>query len=247
MSLSAAARSHYRLTTRRETGYATGRREFFERNPCNVKKLFFAGVMLALLGLAGRAEAAYNWTGCYIGAQLGSVWGKSNVEIPLYPSSFDIHGTSPAAGPHAGCNLTVTGPWVIGVESDGSWMKLRDDRSSGGILGERYQLDWNWSATARGRAGFALDNILFYFTSGGAWAHLRCAKYLPGLSESPCKTGTHAGWTVGPGVDYGLTEHLIVGIEYLFASFERKTYVHSGPSKVDLDTHTARARLSWKF
>ena len=78
-------------------------------------------------------------------------------------------------------------------------------------------------------------------------SHLSCAKYLPGLAEFPCRSGTHAGWTVGPGIEYAITPSWIFGVEYLFASFERKTYVHAGPSRVDLDTHTARARLSFKF
>ncbi|MCW5692427.1 MAG: hypothetical protein KIT48_08685 [Pseudolabrys sp.] len=49
----------------------------------------------------------YNWTGCYIGGNLGGVWGKSNIDIPGYPSNFDINTSSFVGGGQLGCNYQV--------------------------------------------------------------------------------------------------------------------------------------------
>jgi outer membrane immunogenic protein len=64
---------------------------------------------------------AFSWTGCYIGANVGGAWGKSNVDIPLYPSNVDITDTSVIGGGQVGCNYQFAGGFVVGVEGDFDW------------------------------------------------------------------------------------------------------------------------------
>jgi len=198
---------------------------------------------------APMVAPAFNWTGCYIGGNIGGVFGRSNENIPLYPATFDINMSSVIGGGHIGCNYTFAPHWVVGLEGDFDWTDLKGDELTTGSGGERYFQRWNWTASARGRLGYAWDNWLLYVTGGAAWANLDSAFFSSTIGTSTSVSATHLGWTVGGGVEYGLTPNWIIGAEYLFAHYERKTYVCSacGPVDFDLETHTVRARLSYKF
>src|SRR3990172_1550129 len=76
-------------------------------------------------GPAPAAAALFNWSGCYIGVNAGGVWGRSNIDIPAYPSNFNIDMSSIAVGGQIGCNWQAPGSaFVVGIEGDGSWMNL---------------------------------------------------------------------------------------------------------------------------
>jgi len=234
-----------------------------------MNKLVASAAVLAALGFAATANAAdlpvkapvykappvvaaYNWTGCYVGANLGGTWGRSNEEIPGYPANFDISMAGVTGGGQLGCNYMFAPHWVVGLEGDFDGTSLRGDELTTGSFGERYYERWNWTASVRGRLGYAWDNWLVYATGGAAWANLDSAYfggYTTGAPASSSVSGTHSGWTVGGGVEYGLTPNWIIGVEYLFAQFERKTYICTGcgPVDFDLQTNTIRARLSYKF
>jgi len=200
---------------------------------------------------APMAVAAYNWSGCYIGGNVGGAWGSSNVDIPLYPDNFNIDTSSVAGGGHVGCNYMFPNRWVIGIEGDWSAMDLDGDRATTGslVLGERFFVKWDWLATVRGRLGYAWDRTLVYVTGGGAWANLDAANYLPacvpgcGVNAS----STYSGWTVGVGFEYAMTQNWILGLEYLHAEFDGKTFIFNGPTTVDHDVDLVRARLSFKW
>jgi len=102
------------------------------------------------------APSSMSWTGCYVGADAGFVWGRSNLNIPAYPFTGDINMDSFAGGPFVGCNYQFASNWVIGVEGDWSWMDLNGDVLTGGGSSERYAQKWDWSASVRGRLGFVM-------------------------------------------------------------------------------------------
>src|SRR6185312_16285411 len=204
--------------------------------------------------LVAPPPSSMSWTGCYVGADAGFVWGRSNLNIPAYPFTGDINMDSFAGGPFVGCNYQFASNWVIGVEGDWSWMDLNGDVLTGGGSSERYAQKWDWSASVRGRLGFVMpSNTLWYVTGGGAWAHLDNALFTHvGAPNSTTVAGTHSGWTIGAGVEHALiptAPYWIVGLEYLYAKYDRVTYVCSvcGPVNFDLQTHTVRLRLSVKF
>ena len=76
-----------------------------------------------------------------------------------------------------------------------------------------------WFGTLRGRAGYALNNVLFYGTGGLAFGELQGATF--GLSESH----TNAGWTAGVGAEVGLTQQWSAKIEYLYVDLSESTFV----------------------
>lgn len=216
---------------------------------------------VAAIGFASIASAAdmavkarpmaplpvgYNWTGCYIGANVGGIWGKSNISIPAYPSNFNINNSSLLGGGQIGCNYQMN-QFVVGVEGNWDWMNVKGDALSGGGGAERYSVRWDWDASIRGRLGFAPAGTpwLLYITGGPAWAKLGSANFIPALT--PAQSGTHSGWTLGGGAEYQLTPNWIAGLEYRYSSYQSKRYVYLGPVDVDLKTNAVTARLSYLF
>jgi outer membrane immunogenic protein len=151
---------------------------------------------------------AYSWAGPYIGGNLGYAWGSVD-NNPTKPSGF-------AGGVQAGYNFQ-TGPWVFGVEGD--------IQGSGA---EQTFAPWKfsnpWFGTLRGRAGYALNNVLFYGTGGLAFGELRATTF--GLSESHTK----AGWTLGVGAEMGFAPNWSAKVEYLYVDLSNSNFVITGAS-----------------
>ena len=71
---------------------------------------------------------------------------------------------------------------------------------------------------------------------------------------SGSQTQWHNGWTVGAGWEYGITQNWIVGLEYDYAAFEKKSYQLAGAAAGTYtfdakprDIQSAVVRVSYKF
>jgi outer membrane immunogenic protein len=145
----------------------------------------------------------YSWAGPYLGGNLGYAWG-SVTNNPTKPSGF-------VGGLQAGYNWQA-GPWVFGVEGD-------IEATGASNTFAPWKFSNPWFGTLRGRAGYALNNVLFYGTGGLAFGELQGATF--GLSESH----TNAGWTAGVGAEVGLTQQWSAKIEYLYVDLSESTFV----------------------
>lgn len=227
-----------------------------------MRRIMFALVGASLFSVAASAAdlpvkapvykappvAMYNWTGCYLGANAGGVWGKSNINIPAYPANFDINTSSLIGGGQLGCNYQMQ-QIVFGVEGNWDGMGLNSDGLTGAAASERYAVKWNWEASLRGRLGWAPAGTpwLFYLTGGATWAHLRDGNFIPGTVVTVAQSGTHNGWTIGGGAEYQLTPNWIAGVEYRYSSYQSKRYNYAGPVDVNLKSNAVLARLSYLF
>lgn len=151
---------------------------------------------------------AYSWAGPYLGGNVGYGWGSVD-NNPTKPSGF-------AGGVQAGYNWQ-TGPWVFGVEGDIQATGANDTFAP-------WKFSNPWFGTVRGRAGYALNNILFFGTGGLAFGELRGETF--GLSE----THTNAGWTLGVGAEVGLTQQWSAKIEYLYVDLANSNFTITGAS-----------------
>jgi outer membrane immunogenic protein len=131
------------------------------------------------------AVRVYNWTGCYLGTQLGGAFADNNSNGQLAGFLFNVKdgATAVTAGGQAGCDLQVARNWVIGAQIDGDWTNLVASQGLTGSTGvpPSGKLDLlgnlvfkaNALATATGRVGYAVnfDSMagLFYVKGGGAF------------------------------------------------------------------------------
>jgi len=169
----------------------------------------------AAADLYGRAPAfaaapfnGYNWNGFYVGANLGYQWG----------SVTNWGGGSPSGitgGGQIGYNWQVHPNWVLGLEADIQGSAANDTFAA-------YKFSNPWFGTVRGRAGYAMNNVMIYLTGGLAYGGGRVE--FAGMTESQ----THLGWTLGGGVEVGLTPNWSAKAEYLYVRLEDQGYVLTG-------------------
>ena len=146
---------------------------------------------------------AYNWSGFYLGVNGGGAWGTSNWSA--VSNSFNLSGGQ--VGGTAGMNWQ-TGHAVFGLEGDVDWSGVRGTAAPALCPGCTTNNDW--LATVRGRAGYAFDRFMPFVTGGLAVGDVRAtAPGAAGVSQ------TNAGWTVGGGLEFALTNNLTAKAEYL--------------------------------
>jgi len=194
--------------------------------------------------------AVYNWTGCHIGVQWGFGAIRSDNSFqnigggPFFTESH-TNGSGALIGGLAGCNYQ-TGRFVIGFEGDGEWTRIRGNDGRTG--GDTNELRARWMASARGRLGYAVDNVLVYVTGGGAWMGARSSVLDLGRQES--HDHTISGWTVGGGFEYSFWHPNLTGrFEYRYASFGTEDFLFANYTERNrkIEVQTFRGALVYRF
>jgi outer membrane immunogenic protein len=188
--------------------------------------------------------AAYNWTGCYIGANAGGAWGRSNVSETITaaggaftdPNHLAVNAAdSPTLNPNGftgggqtGCNWQ-TGKFVLGLETDFDYFGLSGSQTAtgtfpigGGTFTVTNSVKTNWLFTARPRLGYAIDTWLPYITGGLAVTQIKYATTyadVTGNTEAAGQSSTRTGWTIGGGLEHVFSQNWTAKIEYLYANF----------------------------
>jgi outer membrane immunogenic protein len=231
--------------------------------------LLFAGPALAadLPVKAPRAApiaAPSSWTGCYIGATAGGVWGKSDVSWAPNPPGFPVSGPAIAAqtpasisssgftgGGEIGCNYQFN-PWlVVGVEGDWQYTGLSASNSGAVFVpanGSLNPFTQSFSShslgTIRGRVGIANGQWLFFGTGGFAIADASFSDsiFFPGsgTTNAASSSGTITGWVAGGGVEWFFMPQWSLKAEYLHVDLGTKTFTstNSNPAVFPLSSIT---------
>jgi outer membrane immunogenic protein len=170
------------------------------------------------------AARGYNWSGLYAGANVGYEWGS------VTHTSVDPYGILGGIG--AGYNWQ-NGSFVFGGETD-IQASAADDTFA------PYKFSNPWFGTLRGRAGYALNNILFFGTFGLAYGGL--TGDLGGLDESK----THVGWTGGLGMEVGFNPRWSAKVEYLYMDLTDRGYSITGTNN-GLEASMLRFGINYHF
>jgi outer membrane immunogenic protein len=167
-------------------------------------------------------SSIYNWTGPYAGLNVGYEWGK------VTNSSIEPSGV--AGGGQLGYNWQI-GQFVFGGETD-IQISGADDTFA------PYKFSNPWFGTVRGRAGFAINNMLLYGTAGLAYGELKGEFF--GIDENK----THIGWTAGAGLEVGFMPNWSAKLEYLYMDLGNRSYSITG---VDNGLHANYLRLGVNY
>jgi len=171
---------------------------------------------------AALATRAYDWTGFYLGAQVGNQQLRAKTEIRSATSSSFFGGL------HAGYNKQLDS-LVIGVEGDLEYVATAKAISQVGENGP----DWQGNliqGSARARLGYAFDNALLYATGGIAF-----------MSTQHGSSSTLTGWTLGGGLEYALSKQWSARVEYRYSDFGKWHNVQS------ITSQAVRVGLSYRF
>ena len=98
----------------------------------------------------------------------------------------------------------------------------------------------------------SFDRLLIYVTGGGAWARDKFDYTAAGVGTATTKQN-RTGWTVGAGIEYGLSPNWSIAAQYNYVDFGDKDVTFGGAvvgpftDKVEQDIHLATVRLNYRF
>lgn len=184
------------------------------------------------------------WGGAYIGGQVGYSWFKSQLsdDDDVYISKTNGF----MGGIYAGYNWEFSNAYLFGVEGDINYADLSHRKH---VLYSNTNSDWDtriqWEGSLRARFGVNYERILPYIAGGLALAGIQ--NEFSNLSPfDDSKTRTHVGYTIGAGVDYALTNNLILRAEYRYSNYGKKTVLFDTIEN-KLTTNNVRLGLAYKF
>lgn len=153
---------------------------------------------------AAVEATAFSWAGGYAGVHGGYGWMENTLSQGGAVLKDDFNGGR--FGGFGGWNFDVGNNVILGVEGD-----INYDRNENNYSGVKVGSDV--SGSVRGRAGYAVDQALF-FVSGGFTA-------TKGYIDSPFSDdkATLKGWTAGAGIDFALTKNIFTRLEYRYNDF----------------------------
>jgi hemoglobin/transferrin/lactoferrin receptor protein len=164
--------------------------------------------------------------------------------------SADLDFRNLTKGFQGGFNYQFSNRLVIGVEGDFSWTKFRKTQdalamegralAAGNFLQAQTDYKFDWTASLRGRFGYALDRLLIYATGGVAFlkeTEIR-TQYRSNSASASAPAGswtqaafkeqasaTRKGWTGGAGFEYALTNNWSLRGEYAYDHFGNENFL----------------------
>ncbi|MGP0092288.1 MAG: outer membrane protein [Xanthobacteraceae bacterium] len=244
-----------------------------------MKRLLLAGVAVAALVAPAFAAdlpayptkapayvAAYNWTGLYVGINLGGAWANVTNTDTFSPVGAVNSASSTISGVIGGGQIGYTwqsGNLVFGLEADvdGSGQSGTNTSTVPGFGTDAVANTIRAFGTARARVGFAADRWLWYVTGGFAWqnvgfsdAFTTTTGALTGISSG---STTRAGYSVGGGIETALWDNWTGRVEYLYLDTGTWTTTTTGlgaplpftsvTNSIRTQDNIVRAALNFRF
>lgn len=233
--------------------------------------LLTAAIFISNINISHAADVVYNspeapaydeasiWGGAYIGGQVGYNWAKSKVSSDnINDSLFDNYNSSINASPagfiggiYAGYNWEFSNAYLFGIEGDINYADLSKTTVLTGPNNEyTFTPRVEFEGAVRARFGVNYERWLPYVAGGLSVARAKDtfteqdAIILAGFEQ----TDTRIGFTIGAGVDYALTNNLLLRAEYRYADYGKRTFGGDDDNaRVKLTTNNVRLGIAYKF
>jgi outer membrane immunogenic protein len=178
-----------------------------------------------------------NWSGFYVGGNLGYGWGDGNSDFSFLPSpelfgdsntTLGVRSTGVTGGAQLGYNWQI-GSLVTGLEADIQGSDIKGSARGtptfpgtaipipGNVLSSEQKL--SWFGTMRGRLGVTVTpDLLLYGTGGLAYGHVDASANTQFfVGEMPASVSkTKVGWTAGVGAEWMFAHNWSAKLEYLY-------------------------------
>ena len=193
--------------------------------------------------------AVYNWTGLYIGGNIGAAWqGLSGTN---FSDTIGSTFTAPTnvqfmGGGEVGVNYQFWGGVVIGAEAMFDWLPNTENASitatapdgTAAFLGT---INNRWLTTATGRLGYAWDRVLLYGKGGAAWVGAGSPGMTVGGAPVTLTSSNSSdfGWTAGFGLEWAFLNNWSLRAEYDYIGLDNQSFtVAPGPTTFGGDVIT---------
>lgn len=171
----------------------------------------------------------YDWSGAYVGINLG--FGLSSDFDNNFGADSDAD-TAFIGGGVIGYNHQFN-KVVLGLEADLNYTNL--DANDVGFSSE---LDFLGTVTAR--VGFTpIDRVLTYVEGGYAFGEVDTTTPF-GSDEN-----IQSGFVVGTGAEYAITDNILSGLEYNYVDLNEQDF--TAGAETDFSGHTVKFNLKYKF
>ena len=219
--------------------------------------------------------AVYDWTGFYIGGNVGYSWGRSSDTSTLTNAAGTILLTSAGkanldgivGGGQIGYNWQMQN-WVWGLEAD---IQGTDEKGSRAfsylpapIIGNNFaptvavpfalSQKIDWFGTVRARAGVLVDpKVLLYVTGGLAYGEVKTSEAIGVVPVWFSSATTNVGWTVGAGIEGVIGGNWTAKLEYLYVDLRTVSGSFTLPSTniISYSSHITdnvlRVGVNYKF
>jgi outer membrane immunogenic protein len=208
-----------------------------------------------------------SWTGCYL--EGGGGYGMWDQNVTSFNSNVQTDSRVNNGGRGwfgtvgGGCDLQVSGSWVIGIFGDYDFSDIHGDASvplSGVSYAGQEKMRSAWSVG--GRIGYLITpSVLTYFSGGFTEARFGSFNLTLTTATTPSFTigsHTYSGWFLGGGYEYNLgwLPGLFWKTEYRFAQYETDSlpltvYSTGAATTRSIDStkyvQTIRSELVWRF
>lgn len=190
-------------------------------------------------------KPAFNWGGAYIGGQIDYSMLNGAFSFPGQPER-KAKGRNFLGGLYTGYNFDVGNDLILGAELDvaGSAGKGREDIDNTEIFATTQN---RWNGAARARIGYAADRFMPYLAGGLAFGGFKDRLKKPN-SESTTNA-LRTGWTVGGGVDYAVTDNVILRAEYRYTNFGKQNFDFGNSTSYGrkFSSNDIRIGIAYKF
>src|ERR1700733_5748423 len=190
-------------------------------------------------------QAVYNWTGFYIGGNVGGAFAGGN--------SLEGSGGRFMGGVQGGADYQFSNNWVIGAEAQYDWMT---NNNNGGVTfpaGTVVSANPDQLGSVTGRGGRAWGPTRLEAKGGDAWRdNNNISVRNAGVATPFSVDGGHRnGYTVGAGLEYMFAPNWSAKVEYQYYNFGSTTFT-GGPADVvgtrfRDDEHTVKAGINYRF
>jgi outer membrane immunogenic protein len=214
-----------------------------------------AALMAVAANGAAHAQTRYDWTGVYVGANMGA--SANSVDWTYFNNpaqSVSREFTAFSYGMQAGAQMQM-GQVVLGAEFGLSGSKSGGTGPDSPLFAPLFDTHAQVQQvlTIGPRLGWAFNNVMVYGTGGYARTSTATEFYVRATpSVNDLRTSSSDGWFAGGGVEWAMTKNWILGFEYRHIEANR---VLAGPAVplsnvsryVDTSSDEFKARLSFKL
>lgn len=221
----------------------------------------------AWTGFYGGAQVGDSWSDGDFDREVTAPKKEFNANTTVYEeakitevTSKSINDTNFIGGLYAGYNYQFQNNVVIGLDADIAWTDNTEKSNKNVPFGEsridayHYKVEQDWLAAVRGRLGYAYNRFLPYIAGGVAFTDIDYKKRYFGdvrevwFDEHSSESKTLTGYTLGAGVDYAMTDHIILRAEYRYTDFGDKDFtLYSRSRNVELKANDLRFGVAYKF
>ncbi len=197
----------------------------------------------------------YNWTGFYVGGNVGYGFSSSSTFSDTAGSNFTSTTSSQfLGGGQVGVNWEFGPGVVIGAEADFDWLPNAQNTLSlfnppgSAAPAATATINNRWLTLVDARLGYAWDRFMLYGKGGGAFvgtSNSGATITATGTSVGVTGPSSNSGWTAGVGVEWAFAGNWSAKAEYDYVRLNSASYTvaSTAPAPLGGDTINSNNRV----